>query len=190
MGKLISLINTTPDGFCNSEYVNADAEFHGFVQGLLDNTQTVFFGGNSFQLFQGIWPPILENRNKHQSQIDMAQALNDKDKVAFSTTLTTTTWNNSTIARTIDVDHINAFKKNSDRDILSIGSPGLVAALTKLDLVDEYYFSMQPIIAGKGNVRLFDKITLDGRKPLKFQGAHPLKTGVVILHYGYTRASS
>jgi dihydrofolate reductase len=183
MGKLISLINTTPDGFCNSEYVNADAEFHGFVHGLLDNTQTVFFGGNSFQLFQGIWPPILENRNKHQSQIDMAQTLNDKDKVAFSTTLTTTTWNNSTIARTIDVDHINTFKKNSDRDILSIGSPGLVAALTKLGLVDEYYFSIQPIIAGKGSVRLFDKITLDGRQPLKFAGATPLQSDVVILHY-------
>jgi dihydrofolate reductase len=118
----------------------------------------------------------------------MAQALNDKDKVAFSTRLTATTWNNSTIARSIDVDHINAFKKNSDKDILSIGSPGLIAALTRLDLVDEYYFSIQPIVAGKGNVRLFDKITLDGRQPLKFQGAHPLKTGVVILHYSTSRA--
>ncbi len=44
MGKLIVLINTTTDGFCDSELVTADQEFHEFVQGLLASTQTVAYG--------------------------------------------------------------------------------------------------------------------------------------------------
>jgi dihydrofolate reductase len=183
MGKVISLINTTPDGFCGSEFVIADAEFHDFVHGLLVNTRTVGFGRNTFELFQSVWPPILEMENQSEAQIKMAKALHDIDKIVFSTTLNSTKWNNSSIVKEIDIDEINFFKQNSDKDLLTIGSPGIVAALTQLNLVDEYYFSIQPTIAGNGNVRLFDKINLDARQPLKFIGTKQLKSGVVIINY-------
>jgi hypothetical protein len=52
MGKLITLINTTLDGFCDSQYVNANAEFHEFVHSLLVNTHKVVFGRGTFELFQ------------------------------------------------------------------------------------------------------------------------------------------
>jgi len=54
--------------------------------------------------------------------------------------------------------------------------------LTQLDVVDEYYFGVQPVIAGKG-VRLFDKLQLDGRKPLQLADTKQLKSGVVMMHY-------
>jgi len=183
MGKVISLINSTPDGFVDSHYVIADAEFHEFVHGLLANTQTVAFGRNSFELFQQVWPPILEKENQPNSQVKMAKALHDMPKIAYSSTLDTTTWNNSTIVKSLDAGQINQVKKDSSKDLLTIGSPGLVAALTKLNLVDEYYFAIQPVIAGGGNVRFFDKMNLDIRQPLKFVAARPLKSGVVILNY-------
>src|SRR6266571_7895104 len=73
MGKVISLINTTPDGFADSQYVNADAEFHEFVHGLLAETDTVAFGRNSFELFQQIWPAVLEKEGAPESQVRMAK---------------------------------------------------------------------------------------------------------------------
>lgn len=183
MGKLISLINITTDGFCDSQYVTADAEFHDFVHGLLNNTQTVAFGRNTFELFQQVWPPVLENENQPEAQVRMAQALNDIDKIAFSEALSSTKWNNSTIVKKIDVNEINNFKQSSNKNLLTIGSPGIVAALTKLRLVDEYYFSIQPTIAGNGNVRLFDNSNLDARQLLNFIGTKSLNSGVVILNY-------
>jgi dihydrofolate reductase len=183
MGKVISLINTTPDGFCGSEFVIADAEFHDFVHGLLSNTKTVAFGRNTFELFQGVWPQVLTKENQPESQVKMAQALHDIDKTVFSATLDNTHWHNSTIVRKIDGEEINSFKQNSDQNLLTIGSPGIIAALTKLNLVDEYYFSIQPVIAGNGNVRLFDQMSLADRQPLKFVGNKQLKSGVMILHY-------
>lgn len=186
MGKIISLINTTPDGFCDSQYVNADGEFHEFVHGLLANTQRVAFGRGTFQLFQDVWPPILENRGAPVSQIRMAQALNDIPKTVFSSALDSTKWNNSSIVRTIDPEDINKHKNSGGRNMLTIGSPGVVASLTKFNLVDEYYFSIQPVIAGGGNVRLFDKLQLSGRRPLNLKGTTQLKSGVIILHYQAT----
>jgi dihydrofolate reductase len=182
MGKVISLINVTADGFCGSEYVIADAEFHEFVHGILSHTQTVGFGRNTFELFQSVWPPMLAGGNQPASQVKMAQALNDIDKIAFSGTISSTTWNNSRIVKKIEKEHVGHFREKNAKDLLTIGSPGIVAALTQLDLVDEYYFGVQPVIAGKG-VRLFDKLQLDGRKPLQLADTTQLKSGVVMMHY-------
>jgi dihydrofolate reductase len=183
MGKVIALINTTPDGFCDSHYVIADAEFHEFVHGLLKDTETVGFGRNTFELFQNVWPPILEKENQPESQVKMARALHHIDKNAYSSTLRSTSWHNSAIVKKIDAARIKRFKDNNEKNLLTIGSPGIVAALTQQNLVDEYYFSIQPTIAGQGGVRLFDKIHLDTRQPLKFMNAHQLQSGVVIIHY-------
>ncbi|HEY4287874.1 MAG TPA: dihydrofolate reductase family protein [Puia sp.] len=183
MGKIISLINSTPDGFVDSQYVNADAEFHEFVHGILEETETVGFGRNSFELFQQVWPAILKKDGAAESQVRMARALTEMPKYVFSSKLGSTTWANTDIVRTVESDAMNAFKKAGRKGLLTIGSPGLVAMLTKLGLVDEYYFSIQPLIAGGGKVRLFDQITLEGRQPLKFAGSRQLKTGVIILNY-------
>jgi dihydrofolate reductase len=183
MGKVICLINTTPDGFVDSQYVNADAEFHEFVHGLLTETQTVAFGRNSFELFQQIWPAILEKPGAPESQLRMARALTAMPKYVFSSELSNTTWANTEIVRTVDIDLMNQFKKTGQKGLLTIGSPGIVASLTKLGLVDEYYFSIQSIIAGGGKARLFDQITLDERQPLKFMGCKQLKSGVIIINY-------
>lgn len=183
MGKIKIVLNTSPDGFCGHEFVIADAEFHEFVHGLLSNTQTVAFGRKTFELFQEVWPKVLESDNQPGSQVKMAQALNDIDKKVFSTTLNHMKWNNSSIARKINRQEIDDFKQSSHKDMLTIGSPGIVAALTKLDLVDEYHFALQPTIAGKGTVRLFDKINLDAGQPLRFAGVKQLRSGVVIISY-------
>ena len=186
MGKVISLINTTPDGFVDSHYVNADSEFHEFVHGLLAETQVVGFGRQSFELFQQIWPSVLEKEGSPESQLKMAKALADISKQAYSSTLSVTTWVNSVIRKNIDDAEFALYKSPGQKGLLTIGSPGLVATLTEKDLVDDYYFAVQPLIAGNGAARLFDKLKLQERKPLRFIESISLKTGVQILHYQRT----
>jgi len=182
MGKLISLINVTLDGFCDSQYVNANAEFHEFVHTLLADAHTVGFGRGTFELFQNVWPAILANPQSQASDVRMAQALNDIDKVAFSATLQQTSWSNSR-TEILDMSNIRKIKISNDKNLLIIGSPGLVASLTRMNLVDDYYFSVQSVIAGSGNSRLFLQDTLQERKPLQFIESIPLESGVQILHY-------
>ena len=182
MGKLISLINVTLDGFFDSRYVNANAEFHEFVHTLLADTHTIGFGRGSFELFQQIWPAVLANPESAESQRRMARALNDIDKIAFSTTLKETTWANSRI-EIMDAAFIGKMKTGSDKNLLTIGSPGLVGELTRLGVVDEYYFSVQPVMAGGGNSRMFARENLPERQPLQFVDSRSLASGVQILHY-------
>jgi len=179
----MSLINTTPDGFVDAQYVTPDSEYFEFTHGLLADTRTVAFGRNTFEQFQHTWPSRLEKENATEWQLRMATALTDIPKVVYSSTLKTTTWSNSTIVQKMDAEHINSYKQGGRGGLLTLGSPALVAALTGMKLIDDYYFCIQPLIAGKGGVRLFDKVKLDTHCPLKYVDSTQLKSGVYILHY-------
>jgi len=183
MGKIISSINITPDGFVDAQYTIADAEFFEFTHDLFAETQTVVFGRNTFELLQQIWTARLENKDTPEWQLRMAQALNDIPKHVYSSGLNSTTWSNSTIVKAMDVKSISQFKKADQKGLLILGSPGLVVALTEKQLVDDYYFCIQPLIAGGGRARLFDKIKLNTHQPLKLKSTKVLQSGVVIVHY-------
>jgi dihydrofolate reductase len=183
MGKVIALINITADGYCDAQFANANAEFHEFAHTLLAGAVNVGFGRNTFELFQQVWPAVLEKEGQPESQVRMARRLTDMPKLVFSHTLEGSTWRNSTIVKSADAGLIGRFKKAGSGDLLTIGSPGLVADLTRQQLVDDYYFAVQPLIAGDGSVRLFDKLRLDGRQPLKYLESKTLGSGVIINHY-------
>jgi len=182
MGKIICLINETADGFVDSQYVIANDEFHEFVHGILDESAAVGFGRSTFELFQGVWPPMLEKPGVSEALVRMARRLGAMDKIAFSTGLPAVRWANSRIVRAADKELIASFKEGA-KGLLTIGSPGLVASLTAMGVVDEYYFPIQPVIAGGGKVRLFDGLSLDERRPLQFLDSARLGSGVNILHY-------
>src|ERR1700735_774588 len=128
MGKIMSLINTTPDGFADAEFLIIDDEFHEFAYSLLSDAQTVAFGRNTFQLFQNIWPPRLENENATEGQRKLARALTDIPKTVYSSTLKTTTWSNSTIVEKIDAGHFDSYKLEGKKSLLTVGSVSIVAA--------------------------------------------------------------
>ena len=134
-------------------------------------------------MFQQIWPSVLANPDSPASQTKMAKSLAEIDKIAFSTTLRKTTWERSRIA-TMNAESIYKIKNDHPKNLLTIGSPGLVSELTKLGLIDEYYFSVQTLIAGSGNSRLFGGMSLAEKQPLRFLDSRSLASGVQILHYG------
>lgn len=74
-------------------------------------------------------------------------------------------------------------KQQAGKNIL-VGSPGLILALTHLDLIDEYQLGVQPIVLGSGlplfkNVK--DKINLKLLKTKTFG------CGAVTLYYEPTK---
>ena len=176
----------TPDGFADGPYAIIDAEFYEFAHGLLSHTRTIAFGRNTFEQFQARWPAILEKDNAPEWQLKMARALNDKHKSVYSSTLKTTTWNNSTIIRQMNAKHVNTYKQEGEGGLLTFGSLELVSTLIAVNAIDDYYFCMQPLIAGHGNVRLFDKL-MDERRPLQYVDSTSLISGVQIIHYQSVR---
>jgi dihydrofolate reductase len=183
MGKVVSLISTTTDGFVDGKYTIIDVEFFEFTHGLLSDANTIAFGRNTFEQFQGRWQRILEQEHEPEWKVKMAKTLNDRHKEVYSSTLKTTSWNNSAIVQKVDTGHINSYKHEGKKGLLTFGSLGLVAALTEMKLIDDYYFCVQPLIAGHRGERLFDKTNLPTPHPLKYIDSKQLKSGVHIIHY-------
>lgn len=182
MSKIISVLNTTPDGFCGHSTVIADEEHHQFANDLLNNADKVIFGRITYQLFESYWPIVLKENIQPKSILDFAKFIDNIDKIVISKTLNNVQWNNSTILKEISKDNILAEKQKSKKNIMIAGSPSIVAEFTKLGLIDEYYFSIQPIIAGNGK-RLFETIKLDNQHNLKLVDIKTFKSGVVTLCY-------
>jgi dihydrofolate reductase len=65
-----------------------------------------------------------------------------------------------------------------------IGSPGLIVALTQLDLIDEYQLCVQPIILGSG-LPLFKNVR--DRVDLKLLKTKTFGCGAVTLYYEPTK---
>jgi len=184
MGKIISLINTTPDGSVDAQYaVNIDEEFFEFTHGLMAETQAVVFGRNTFEWWQDVWQARLNKESNPDWVVKMAQALNDIPKLVYSSGLNSTTWNNSTIVKAVDVEAINQFKRPDQKGLITFGSIGLVTALIEKQLVDDYYFCIHTLMSGDGSVRLFNKIKLNAPQSLKLKSTKVLKSGMVIVHY-------
>ena len=183
MGKVIVLISTTLDGYADAQNVIVDPEFFEFIHSLMTTTEIVAFGRNTFEIFQERWPQRLQDEATPEWIRKMAQSLHDIPKVVFSSTLKKTTWHNSKIINKLDVDYIKAFKQNSSSALITFGSPSLVEELTEMNVVDDYYFNVLPLLPGKGESRFFSKMNLHAPLPLKYVDCKQQTSGAHIIHY-------
>jgi len=100
-------------------------------------------------------------------------------KIVFSHTLQQVDWKSAKLADRGLRDEVLELKQQSGKDIY-VGSPGLIVALTKLRLIDEYQLCIHPVIAGSG-LPLFNSI--NERTVLKLINTKTFSGGAVILYY-------
>jgi dihydrofolate reductase len=107
--------------------------------------------------------------------------MNKVPKHVASTTLQEPlTWNNSTLIQGDVAAGVAELKRQSDDELMVIGSGNLVQTLARNDLVDEYRLMIHPLVLGSGK-RLFENGGV--RVPLKLSASETTGTGVLILTY-------
>ena len=152
MRKLIAGINMTLDGFCNHEAGIADDELHQHYNELLSNADTILFGRITYQLMESYRPSLVKNPTGNKPEDEFAVLIDNISKIVFSRTLKNVNWKNTELKKEIIKEEILELKQSRNggsKNILA-GSPGLIVALTQLDLIDEYQLAVQPIILGSG----------------------------------------
>jgi dihydrofolate reductase len=180
MGMIISSINITPDGFCGHTEVVADEAHHHFATDLLRNSGAVVLGRVTYQLFESYWPSAARDPSLPAPMFKFARLIDQADKIVASRTLTKTRWGNTTILKEVSLNSVRTIQQYIKKDLLIFGNPSVVSALSKLGLIDEYYFSVQPMLAGNGK-RLFENIHLDNSNSIELTGAKQFDSGVVVL---------
>lgn len=181
MKKVIAAINMTLDGFCDHTAGIPDEEIHQHYAELLRGADTLLYGRITYQLME-YWREVVRNPTGDKSMDDFAVVMDNTPKIVFSHTLKSVDWKSAKLAaRTLEEEVLELKKStnNNGKDIY-VGSPSLITALTKLNLIDEYQLCVHPVIAGSG-LPLFKDIS--DRKVLKLLKTKTFTGGAVILYY-------
>ena len=179
MRKIIAAINMSLDGFCDHTAMIADDEIHQHYNELLSNADTLLYGRITYQLMESYWPSVVKNPTGNKPTDEFAVLIDNISKIVFSHTLKNVGWKNVKLAKGGIKEEVLELKQQAGKNILA-GGPGLIAALTQLDLIDEYQLCVQPFILGNG-LRLFKNI--NHRKNLKLIKTKIFGSGSITLYY-------
>lgn len=178
MGKIIASINISLDGYCDHTGMVADEGLHRYYAELLDASDTALYGRITFQLMK-YWQTVLEKPTGIETTDQFAKSIDRIPKIVFSGTLKDPEWESARLAKGSLEDEIHRLKEESESRNL-VGSPGLIAELSRLGLIDEFQLCVHPVIVGRGQP-LFqgiqDRIRLDLTETRRLPG------GQVVLCY-------
>jgi dihydrofolate reductase len=179
MRKLIAAINMTLDGFCDHTAMIADDELHQHYNELLSNAGALIYGRITYQLMESYWPSVVKDPTGNKPMDDFALLIHDIPKIVFSHTLDRVEWNNARLAKGDVEEEVLQLKQQPGKDIF-VGSPSLIAALTNLNLIDEYQLCVHPVIIGRG-LPLFNSI--HDRIILRLLKTKTFGSGSIVLYY-------
>ena len=167
MAKLSAFNNISLDGYFsgkNGEFAWAkshmDPEFNAFVASNAQSGGVLVFGRVTYELMASYWPTPIALK----SDPIVAERMNNLPKIVFSRTLTSAPWNNTKLVKTDPATEMRSLKKESNDDMVILGSGSIVSQLAQAGLIDEFQMVVNPVILGEGRT-MFDglKHSLDLR---------------------------
>jgi dihydrofolate reductase len=187
MRKLIVSMNVTLDGFMAGPNCELDWHFNYWNEEMarcageqLSEADTILLGRVTYNAMAKYWPSKLTDLLCPKEDIVFADMINSCRKVVFSKTLQDTTWHNSRLVKQSIKKEVTTLKQQPGKDMIIYGSGSIVAALTRLNLIDEYILWLHPVVLGKGKM-LFKNG--NATPYLKLKKTREFNTGVVILYY-------
>jgi len=190
MGKIVISENITLDGVVQdptgaeglpqggwfSEFGGKDlAEWNKVAFDEALAAEGLLLGRRSDEWFATIW----ESRTG-----PFADRLNSMPKYVVSATLERPRWSNSTLLKGDAVTEVSNLKRQTDGDVVVIGSIRLAHTLITHDLADELRLTVYPVVLGTGE-RLFPET--GAKKPLRLTAARTIGAGLTHLTYEFVR---
>ena len=182
MRNLIYALNLSIDGCVDHTNGIVDDELLEYYTRLVRDADLLVYGRITYQLMVPYWPDIAKNPSgETKADLEFARAFESGNKIVFSRTLDRSEGRNTRIVSTNLKDEILKLKQEQGNNIL-VGGVDIPSQLIELDLVDEYYFVIHPVVAGEGR-RLLSGISLKKKSQLKLVESKIFKSGSVALHY-------
>jgi len=181
MGLLTFGLNVTVDGCVDHREGVADDETHAFFTRLMDDAGAMLWGRVTYELMEGYWPAAARGDEEAPPALrEWAVKLEAKPKYVVSSTRSDYSWTNSHHLTGDLRAAVQRLKDATPAGVL-LGSGKLATELDRLDLIDEYVFLVQPMIAGHGPT-LYQG-GLPSTRRLELISAQPLHNGAIATHY-------
>jgi dihydrofolate reductase len=181
MRKMIVFIMVSLDGFFEGQnqeldWHNVDEEFQNFAIEQINAVDLLLFGRVTYELMSGFWP----TPEAIKADPLTAEKMNAMPKIVFSTTLRKANWNNTRLVNNNIKEEIVKLKQEPGKDLIIFGSSDLTVSLTKLGLIDEYRFMINPVVIGNGKSLLKG---IQKTLKLKLLKTKVFRSGNVLLYY-------
>ncbi len=181
MGLLTFCLNVTLDGCVDHQEGIANDETHAFFTNLLNASGAMLWGRVTYEMMESYWPSVARGDVEAPSAIrEWAVQLEAKPKYVVSSTRADFPWTNSHHITGDLRARVQQLKDATPAGVL-LGSGTLATELDRLDLIDEYLFLVQPMIAGHGPTLYQGGLPRTRR--LDLVSATPLRCGAVVMHY-------
>jgi dihydrofolate reductase len=134
------------DGFTHGgwQFPLSDEQVGEFIGEGVERTEALLLGRKTYDIFTAYWPNVPEPDE------GIAKVLNSVPKHVASRTLTSVSWQNSTLLGADVPAAVTALREQPGGEIHVIGSGDLVQTLISHDLVDEYRLIIYPLLLGTG----------------------------------------
>lgn len=171
----------TLDGFCDHDVMIPNDETYQHFNELLRSVDTALYGRKTYQLME-YWRTVVKNPTGDRQKDEFAVLMDNLPKIVFSRTLKGVEWETARVAKRGIREEVIELKQSGSRggkDII-VGSPGLIASLTQLNLIDEFQLVVHPTVVGSG-LPLFRNIT--EKVDLNLLKTKTFRCGAVTLYY-------
>lgn len=157
-----------------------------FVCGITDTADAAMFGRVSFELLESDWPSAWSKPDASKNTVKYSNWYNSALKIVLSRTLLNDTSRNITIISNNLLPEINKIKAQNGKDILIFGSPTLVHELLDLNVIDNIWLIVHPVVFGDG-IPLFRK----SKHVINFtlSLSHQLSTGTLCNKYTFRNSN-
>ena len=183
--KLISLMHVSLDGFAAGpngelEWGIVDEETYQHVADLLRTVDTALYGRVTYHMMESYWPTVPADPASTALELQHAHWVEKVQKIVFSRTLESVTWNNTRLIKENIAEEVGKLKQQPGEDLMIFGSPRITHTLMHLGLIDEYRINVNPVVLGSGTPLFKD---IKDRVHLRLLETKTFHSGVVGLHY-------
>ena len=145
---------------------------------------TVVMGRRSFTGHRRVHSLKGRKPNDPKFMFDYSRFLDKVEKICLSRRLKNLDWENSRLMKGDLAKVVAKLKSEKGGNIILEGGPRLIGEVIRLDLADDYWFLVMPVVYGRGPRYWYP---LKSQTTLKLLSATNMPYGEMVLHYEAVR---
>jgi dihydrofolate reductase len=185
MRKITVFMHTTLDGFVagpqgEMDWINVDEEIFEYAGKKTNDSDTALYGRITYEMMEGYWPTAGDDPRASKHDIEHSAWYNKVFKIILSRSMKGKEIKNAKVINDDLAKEITQLKSQPGKEIVIFGSPSAVHSLMALEMIDDYWLFVNPVLLGDG-IPLFRDIKEKTNLRLVF--SKTFSSGVVCLHY-------
>jgi dihydrofolate reductase len=185
MGRLTLFMHISLDGFAagtngQMDWIHVDDEIFDAGAQRIYATDCAVYGRKTYQLMESYWPTAADQPDPTRHDIEHSKWYRRVRKVVLSRSLKAENLVNTQIIRENLAAEINQLKQSTEKEILVFGSPTAGHALMVENLIDDYWFNINPVLLGDG-IPVFKDLRTQTN--LSLVATEVFTSGVISAHY-------